>query len=259
MSASSNNPCSSRGLLRSQHTFVHPQFARLKLFVASLPQLFADPEQGRVIYRGRNELREFEVEGVRVVVKSFCKPHLVNRLAYGLLRKSKAQRSFEYADLLRNEGIGSPAPVGWVTVRCGLLLAESYYVSVSSDLPFTYIDLMQPGRVPGEEILLREVGRTAGRMHNLGMIHRDFSRGNILVGMKEGKPCVEIIDLNRIRFHQINMAEGLANFNRLPVSDMMRRLLAEGYAETRGYDAAQCQTNWPETESLDSPAAGNRT
>ena len=55
------------------------------------------------------------------------------------------------------------------------------------------------------------------------------------------------------------MAEGLANFNRLPVSDMMRRLLAEGYAETRGYDAAQCQTNWPETESLDSPAAGNRT
>ena len=144
-------------------------------------------------------------------------------------------------------------------MRSGLLLAESYYVSVSSDLPFTYIDLMQPGRVPGEEILLREVGRTAGRMHNLGMIHRDFSRGNILVGMKEGTPCVEIIDLNRIRFHQINMAEGLANFNRLPVSDMMRRLLAEGYAETRGYDAAQCQTNWPETESLDSPAAGNRT
>ena len=43
------------------------------------------------------------------------------------------------------------------------------------------------------------------------------------------------------------------------VESAYAQLLAEGYAETRGYDAAQCQTNWPETESLDSPAAGNRT
>lgn len=192
--------------------------------MAALPQLFADPKQGRVIYRGRNELREFEVEGLRVVVKSFCKPHVVNRPAYGLLRKSKAQRSFEYADLLLQNGIGSPAPVGWVTVRHGLLLADSYYVSVCSALPYTYIDLMQDGHVPGEEDLLREVGRTAGRMHNLGMIHRDFSRGNILAGMVDGKPCIEIIDLNRIRFHKINMTEGLKNFDRLPVSNKMRRL-----------------------------------
>lgn len=250
-----------RGLRRfffPQPVTVSRSFESLQGFVALLPACFRTPGAGRVIYRGRNELREFDCGGHKVVVKAFCKPSFINRIAYGVFRKSKAQRSFEYAMLLRSHGIGSPAPIGWTSRRCGLFFADSYYASLRSGLPYTYIDLMTEGRVPEAETLLREVGRVAGRMHNLGMIHRDFSRGNLLVGMVGGKPCVEVIDLNRIRFHAISKAEGLAGFSRLPATPAMKRAMAEGYAEVRGYDAEECLRLWPETVSMSSRAAGER-
>lgn len=259
-----DNPLHSQGA-RGLRRFFFPQpvtvsrsFESLQGFVALLPAYFRTRVEGRVIYRGRNELREFDCGGHKVVVKAFCKPSFINRIAYGVFRKSKAQRSFEYAMLLRSHGIGSPAPIGWTSRRCALLFADSYYASLRSELPYTYIDLMTEGRVPEAETLLREVGRVAGRMHNLGMIHRDFSRGNLLVGMVGGKPCVEVIDLNRIRFHAISKAEGLAGFSRLPATPAMKRAMAEGYAEVRGYDVEECLRLWPETEPMNSRAAGER-
>lgn len=191
------------------------------------------------------------------MVKSFCVPNVVNRVAYGLLRASKAERSCRYAALLRAKGIGSPAPVGWCSVRHGFLFTHSFYASLCSTLPYTYIDIIK-GHVPAEDAVdyLREVGRVAGRLHNAGIIHRDFSRGNILLGRDtKGQVQVELVDLNRLRFHKIGMDEGLKNFERLPASAEMRRHLAEGYAAERGYDVEECLSRWPEAEALDSAEA----
>lgn len=240
---------------------VEPDFAALRDFCATLPVRFSYADCGHTIYRGRNELREFVTQRGTVVVKSFCTPNIINRVAYGLFRSSKAQRSCEYAALLRSKGIGSPAPVGWCTVRHGLLFTRSYYASLRSTLPFTYIDIVK-GRLSPEDTrdFLREVGRTAGRMHEAGMIHRDFSRGNLLLGRDaEGRACVEIVDLNRIRFHRISAEEGLQGFSRLPANDEMVRLMAEGYAEVRHLNAEDCIRSWPECERMDSPEAGVRS
>lgn len=253
--------CLPDGLLRAfrpQRTVTADGFSEMKDFLATLPHRFLHTSTGVTIYRGRNELREFTHEGKHIVVKSFCTPHLINRIAYGLLRKSKAQRSCEYAALLRAKGIGSPAPVGWVSVRHGLLFTHSYYASLRSTLPFTYIDLMEKGKVPGADELLREIGRTAGRMHEAGIIHRDFSRGNLLVGFRQGRPCVELVDLNRLRFHRISSEEGIAGFDRLPATPEMKRRMAEGYAEVRQLSAGFCLRLWPEGEAMDSHAAGER-
>ncbi len=235
-----------------------PGFGTLRCFVASLPKQFSYADKGIVIYKGRNELREFSTPMGRVVVKSFCTPNLINRIAYGWLRKSKAQRSCEYAALLRSKGIGSPAPVGWCTVRHGLLFTKSYYASLKSTLPYTYIDILKH-RISREDayIYLYEIGQLAGRMHNAGMIHRDFSRGNLLLGRNEGGTLsVEVVDLNRIRFHEVSVAEGLKNFERLPATPEMKRAMAEGYAEVRNLDVEECLRQWPETESLDSKDTG---
>lgn len=237
---------------------VEPTYAAARDFVASLPIQFGFEKCGRVIYKGRNELREFTLsDGNQVIVKSFCVPNIVNRIAYGLLRASKAERSCQYAALLRSKGIGSPAPVGWCTVRHGLFFTHSYYASLRSTLPYTYIDLIK-GNIPDSAApdYLRAVGRTAGRLHNAGIIHRDFSRGNILLGRSaDGSIAVELVDLNRLRFHSIGMDEGLKNFERLPATPTMRRHLAEGYAAERGYDLEQCLAHWPATEAMDSAEA----
>lgn len=236
---------------------VEPGFEKMHDFMATLPYRFLKTATGHVVYKGRNELREFDVNGTKVVVKAFCKPNFINRIAYDLFRKSKARRSCEYAALLRSKGIGSPAPVGYCTERRGPFFTYSYCASLKSELPYTYIDLIEQ-RIDEPEEYLREVGRTAGRMHEAGMIHRDFSRGNLLLGKVDGKVRVEVVDLNRIRFHAVSIEEGLKNFERLPANDAMKRALAEGYAEVRHADVEQCLAQWPETESMTSKAAGVR-
>ncbi len=234
-------------------------FDSMHNFIASLPVRFSLPKCGHIIYKGRNELREFDTQVGPVVVKSFRKPNLINRIAYGLFRPSKAERSCRYASMLRERGFGSPAPVGWYSERglFGLLFGHSYYASQRSMLPYTYIDIIK-GRIPQAEQpdYLRAIGHLAGRLHNEGIIHRDFSRGNLLLGRDgNGNIQVEMVDLNRLRFHPISMAEGLKNFERLPATPEMRQYLAEGYAIERDFDIDECLRRWPETEAMDSPEA----
>ena len=93
---------------------VAPDYSNMSDFVKVLPVIFED--RGTVIYKGRNELREFDIAGQKVVVKSFQIPHLLNRIIYNFFRESKARRSFRYAAMLRQFNIGSPAPIGFCSV-----------------------------------------------------------------------------------------------------------------------------------------------
>lgn len=214
---------------------VAPEFASMDEFVVSLPQLFERGE-GEVIYDGRNQLRRFNVEGRSLIVKSFRTPNFVNRIAYGWLRSSKAQRSFEYAARLRSIGIGSPAPVGWLTERSGLLFGRSYYVCLESTLPYTYKDIMAGTLAPDlEHRALEAIGLTTARLHNAGMLHKDYSRGNILFGpAADGSISVEIIDLNRIRFGTVSLEAGLDNlFERLPATPEQHAIMEDAYRKAR--------------------------
>ena len=219
--------------------FTMPQYAALQDFVASLPERFEN-EEGTLIYNGRNQLREFTINGLAIVVKSFAIPSIVNRIAYGFLRSSKAQRSCEYAQMLISHGIGSPAPVGYVTTRKHLLFDHSYYACLKSENPYNYTDICE---FPIEERTdyLKAIGRTTAKMHDCGYLHLDYSAGNLLMGKKtDGNVSVEIIDLNRIRFKKIDLAQGCQNFDRLPMNQEVVRILADSYAEARHMDAEAC-------------------
>ena len=207
-------------------------------FVRALPVHFSCG-RGKVIYKRRNELRQLTYGGQQLVVKQFAIPHPLNRLVYGWLRKSKAQRSYEYAILLISKGIGTPCPVAWQTERNLLLMGRSYFVSEQSSCPYTYADILS-GSIPAadEERYLRLIAQMVARLHDQGMVHQDLSRGNILFGDGDR---VELIDLNRIRFRKVGMEEGCRNFaERLPATPQQRRLMAEAYAQTRDFDVDQC-------------------
>ncbi len=225
-------------LFHPRKVVVSKEYSGLTDYVKALPVLFRQ-DIGTVIYKGRNELREMNWDGTSVVIKSFRVPNLINRIAYGLFRSSKAQRSFEYADMLRKEGIGSPAPVAYYTERNGLLFTRSYYVSLKSECPYSYVHLMR-GDYPGQEEILRAIARTTAALHERGYLHKDYSRGNILFRKTEKGVEVEIIDLNRIRFREVGMEEGCRNFERLPGTPEMFEILADEYAKARGFDAQEC-------------------
>jgi tRNA A-37 threonylcarbamoyl transferase component Bud32 len=213
--------------------------ACFKEFVASVPERI-EAGDATLIYKGRNELWQLEYMGKEYVVKSFCYPHFINRIVYAFFRSSKAQRSYEYAQLLLKEGIHTPYPVGYYTVRRGFLFSESYYVCEKSICPYTYAHLLNGDVTPTENIL-RAIARTTAHLHEKGMLHKDYSRGNILFKEEpDGGVHVEIIDLNRIRFMHVGMELGCKNFERLPGTKRMYEIFADEYALVRGGDKNAC-------------------
>lgn len=218
--------------------FINPEYSQLKAYMEQLPILW-DNGEGKVIYKGRNELREMEYEGITLVVKSFHRPNFINRLVYGVIRSSKAYRSYHYAQMLLDKGIGTPAPVAYYTQRNGLFFNRSFYVCLKSECPYTYAHLMN-GNYPNQERVLKAIAQVTAQIHELGWIHRDYSRGNILFQDTFEKVKIEIIDLNRIRFQKVGMEEGCKNFKRLLGTPEMLRILAEEYAQARGFDAEKC-------------------
>ena len=210
-----------------------PDFANLTTFVKALPFLFSIQE-GKLLKKDRNEIREITYRGKTLIVKSFAIPNIINRLVYGLMRPSKAKRSFDYATLLQSHGIGTPTPVGWLTERRGLLFTRSYYVSLKSTCPYTYEDVISHHLT--DEDILKAIAQTTARLHNEGMLHKDYSRGNILIGMfGQGEVKIELVDLNRIRFYKhISVERGLQNlFERLPADDTQHKVMETVYRKYR--------------------------
>ena len=228
------------------YRLVHPRkvrlscdFKSLEYWVKALPMRWANGE-GRVIHSRRNELRKMSFAGVDMVVKSFAMPNFVNRLVYGFLRKSKAQRSFEYAVKMNNLGIASPFPIAYYTERCGFLFTRSYYVSKKSVCRYTFYDVIENEGLENRELYLRCVGQMTGRMHEAGVYPLDYSGGNILLDVVDGEVRFEIVDLNRMSFGRIDMDKGCRGFERLNVEPRALEIMAQEYARERGFDEREC-------------------
>ncbi len=217
---------------------LHPDYRGLEAFMQSLPERFAAGE-GEVIYKGRNELRRMRCGEHDLVVKSFHRPNLVNRFVYGVFRPSKAKRSYDHACMYLHVGVGTPFPVGYLNVRRGLLFDRSYYVTLASTCPYVYNDLFYRDFDYADEVV-REVGRITGILHEHGYAHKDYGRGNILFQKTAEGVKIDIVDLNRMYIGPIDLKKGCKNFERLPATPHMHRLLAEEYAAVRGFDPETC-------------------
>ena len=77
----------------------------------------------------RNKIKLFELEGKTINIKSFKIPNLKNKIAYKYFRKSKARRSFEFATILLEKGIGTPQPIAYFENHDFIGLKDSYYIS----------------------------------------------------------------------------------------------------------------------------------
>lgn len=234
-------------MIGRKSVYVNPQYVQLTSFIEQLPQLF--DQGGTVLYQGRNVLKRFCIDGVSVVVKSYKIPIWFNRIVYRFFRLPKAVRSYDYAELLRSIGVGSPAPVGYHIEENGLLMGRSYFVSQESECPFTYRDIQNYSGNLNE--LLRAIARMTARLHDNGILHKDYSAGNILYGETLEGVVLEVIDLNRIRFGKVDMQTGCENFSRLPGSVEMLDVLADEYAHCRGFNTNECRRIIHETHGAD--------
>lgn len=231
-------------LLNRVHSFfharkleIHPDYKSLLPFLLLLRSDF--DKGGTLLHKGRNEIKTFSYKGVELVVKSYHIPRYINRIIYGLFRKSKAERSFRYAWMLKQKGIGTPDAVGYVTYRRWFLFEKSYLVTVKSECPHTYRDFSSHAFENKTEIL-QCIAQTTALLHENNLLHKDYSAGNILFRETNEGVKVEIIDLNRMRFGKVSMEAGCENFERLPGTHEMLVTLADEYAKVRGFNPADC-------------------
>ena len=104
----------------------------------------------------RNIIKLFEVDGKTINIKSFKIPNLINKIAYRYFRKSKARRSFEYATLLLEKGIGTPQPIAYLENYDYIGLKDSYYASEHLQCDLTYRELVEIPDYPDHDNILRQ-------------------------------------------------------------------------------------------------------
>lgn len=216
---------------------LNPIYEHLRTWVMALPEEFN--RQGEVIYEERNSIRTIQTAGLRLCVKRFHAPRGLNRLVYTCIRRPKAQRAYENALRLQKLGIATPTPVGYLLQYKGGLLAESYLVTLESELKQTMY-LFRDGKIEGREELIAAFARYAARLHNAGVRHKDFSPGNVLLDKDEKGWHFELVDINRMRFGRVSQRGGCKNLCRLWGKSDFFELLAETYAYERGINEEQC-------------------
>lgn len=190
--------------------------------------IMTNEELASILHNGRNRV---QIVG-NTVVKTFHSPRFPNNLIYGLFRKSKAQRSYEYALAL---GELTPRPISYKESKHNGLLGESVYISELSPYPYTLRKLVKSSN----HQIFKSLGTFTAQLHERGFYPLDYSAGNILVS--EDGTQMQLVDLNRMRrYKHIGLLRGCKQFKNLHLTHEACVLAAQAYAEARGFDTEQC-------------------
>ncbi len=159
------------------------------LVLEKLPHVFQ--EQGKVIYKGRNEVRTLEYAGETLVIKKYGIPPIFNRIFYSLgLRTPKAKRSYQNAQQILARGFETPKPLMYEMHYQRSLLQDSYFVStwtIGAAVSASYKNLE----------LIKAFAQYTAKLHESGLMHRDYMLSNVLYTFSDGSYHFELIDINR--------------------------------------------------------------
>ncbi|GGE35634.1 Kdo domain containing protein [Psychroflexus planctonicus] len=233
------------------HFQIQEQFKSIEREILSFIDNFDN--EGESIYKGtRNELKVKPIGNLKVNIKRFKKPHLVNQIAYRWFRKSKAERSYLFANLLLEKQVGTPLPLAYQVNFTSFGIGKSYYVSVQQAHDLTYRELIHNPNYPNREKILRAFTQFTFHFHNQGVFFLDHSPGNTLIEIKQdGTYGFYLVDLNRMQFKVLTYEERLRNFARLTPKKEMYRIMADEYAKLIQKDPKQVfEQIWSEVEAF---------
>ena len=207
---------------------------------------------GDSIKDSRNKLKLFNLsDGTVINVKSFKVPNLINKIVYNFFRKSKAQRSFEYANKLLEFNIGTPAPVAYYEFYSPLFFKKSFYISEQLECDLTYRELTTNFDYPDYDAILRAFTRFTYNLHEKGILFLDHSPGNTLIKKEGDDYNFYLVDLNRMKFEILVFETRVKNFSRLTIHKSMVEVMSDEYSKCTGenYDKI-FSLMWSETEAF---------
>ena len=224
---------------------VASEYEDLRAWLMQVPRLFAD-NQGELLYRARNQIRLFDVDGRKLVVKRFKRNGIVKAMVYTLFRKNKARRSYENAGLLRQRGFTTPHEVAYIEQRTAGLVTQVYYVCAYTDAQPIRPRLIE--QEPFDERLATDYARYVASLHEAGVLHRDLNPTNVLFSITQHHPTptthhptptttFELIDINRMEFFDgaVPKAACMENLTLFYWLTPAYRYILNEYARQRGW------------------------
>jgi len=208
--------------------------------------------QGEILNDGeRNIIKTFDVKDITVNVKSFKRPNLINRFVYRYFRKSKAQRSFEYAKRLTELEIGTPKPFAYFEIEGPFTFKDSYYISEHLPYDLTFRELTDTLDYPDHENLIRAFTRFSYGLHQEGINFLDHSPGNTLIQLNDGNPKFFLVDLNRMRFESMDFNTRMKNLSKLTIHESIVKTMGNEYAKCSAENEVLIfKTLWQETQDF---------
>jgi hypothetical protein len=182
----------------------------------------------------RNSLKLFQLNNKTLNVKSFRVPNVINQVVYRFFRKSKAQRSFEYACWLQSLDIGTPQPFAYYEYESPLLFNKSYYISEQIHCDLTFRELTTNFEYPNHEEILRAFTRFTYKLHEKKVHFLDHSPGNTLIKQTDRGYDFYLVDLNRMEFKSLDFDTRIKNFSKLTTHKFMVEIMSDEYAKVSG-------------------------
>lgn len=197
---------------------------------------------GTIIGNGnRNVIKFFEINRVLFNFKSFKQHNIINRHVYKFYRKSKARRSFEYAQLLLDKNFYTPKPVAYIENHDFIGLTSSYYISEQLENYFTMAEILFNRDFPGRTEIIKGYTALIYNLHENGIQFIDNTAGNFLIRQENDVYRFYIVDLNRINFYDhIKTHKRLKNFAKLTLDKEVMNIISEEYASLSGLSSEYC-------------------
>lgn len=216
---------------------ISDKYSQWRDFLLEIPQRM-DSEGTWIYGRKRNLIKSFVTnDGTTLVVKRYHKPRGINLIVYSSgMRKPKGERAYLYAEVLNEHGVDTPEAVAYIEHRsCGLLL-DSYLITMQCPYRHRLYE-MGDATPDAYELMAEALAAFTAHMHNEGILHLDFSPGNILWDKDSaGNYHFSLVDINRMRFGKISMEAGCKNFARLWGPKAFIISLSKHYARLRGFN-----------------------
>ena len=214
---------------------IHPDFKDREQEIETIIRNFQT--SGTLFADGRrNKIKTFPLGDITVNVKSFKVPNAINKVVYRYFRKGKARRSYEYANRLLDQGIGTPQPIAYFENLQPLSLQDSYYMSEQLDADLTFRQLIEFPDYPEHETILRQFTQFTFKLHEKGIAFQDHTPGNTLI-KKTGPGQYEffLVDLNRMSFHSyMNLEQRIINMAKLTPEQHLIEVMSDEYAKLYG-------------------------
>lgn len=216
---------------RPPHIKIAAGYENLHGFVETLP---SHPKGEKVLYDRRNYVQMFTIDGIRLVVKQYARPHRLNRFVYTYLRKSKAERTMTIGRRLLDSGVNTPLPVAFVDTYGDDGLYDIGY-SVTLFDPNPELRKLPTFDRSRQLSVIEDLASFTARMHRAGFIHGDFHEGNIFFAEENGHYTFSIIDTNRGRFHSPKRRRCIKDLILLNFDEELMRHFTYRYAELMGW------------------------